>query len=53
MKEVSKIKNFLSLDYIDTTNVGNTMYIHKFPMNFHLSKRQLLYKGYFHQFSHL
>lgn len=53
MKEVSKMKNFLSLDYIDTTNVGNTMYIHKFPMNFHLSTRQILYKVYFHQFSHL
>ena len=37
MKEVSKMKNFLSLDYIDTTNVGNTMYMYKFPTNFRLS----------------
>lgn len=44
MKEVCKMKNFLSLDYINTTNVGNTMYMYKFPTNFHLSSRQTLYK---------
>lgn len=44
MKEVSKMKNFLSLDYIDTTNVGNTMYMYKFLTNFHLLPCQLLYK---------
>lgn len=44
MKEISKIKNFLSLDNIDTTNVENTMNMYKFPTNFHLSPHQLLYK---------
>ncbi len=44
MKEVSKMKNFLSLDYINTTNVGNTMYMYKFLTNFHLLPCQVLYK---------
>ena len=44
MKEVSNMKNFLSLDYIDTTNVENTMNMYKFPTNFHLFPCHLLYK---------
>lgn len=53
MKEVSKMKNFLSLDHIDTTNVGNTMYIHKFPMNFQPSPRKISMRCKSIVFSHL
>gem|GEM_PF-6959787 len=35
------MKNFLSLDYIDTTNVENTMNMYKFPTNFHLLPRKI------------
>lgn len=53
MKEVSETKNFLSLDNIGTTNVGNTTYIHKFPMNFHPSPRKISMRGKSIVFSHL
>lgn len=53
MKEVSETKNFLSLDNIGTTNVGNTMYIHKFPMNFQPSPRKINIRCKCIVFSHL